>query len=158
MLGKVVSALVGAIVGAIIGGVATWHVSRRLAFLERCHRQIELACEELQLYRVAYAQYYVEYLSKYARAEGRDWANVTGERPDMDRLELERQVDDARGRLRVHGAILRRVLSEQAGVKAGEAISLVLRESSHASQTDCRVIDKQCDTAMETLLTALPRT
>jgi hypothetical protein len=149
--------VLSALFGAILGGIVTWHVSRRLAHLERCHMQIERACKELQNYRVVYAQYYVEYLSEHAKAAGREWANVSGMQPDMDRVELERRVDLSRGRLRVHQAILKRVLPREVVVTADEMITLLLRESSHMAQTDCRVIDQRCDQAMESLIAALPR-
>lgn len=146
-----------ALIGAILGGVITWYVSRHLAFVERCHTQIERACEELQNYRAVYAQYYVEYLSEHAQAAGRDWASVAGKVPDINKLELEHRVDASRGRLRVHRSILKRILAKEAGTTADEMISLVLRQSSHTAQVDCRVIDQQCDNAMEALITALPR-
>jgi hypothetical protein len=146
-----------ALFGAIVGGIITWHVSRRLAFLERGHTSIERACGELQHYRVVYAQYYVEYLSEYAREAGRDWTRLAGKQPDMNRLELEHRVDASRGRLRVHQAILKRVLPREAVVTADKMISLILQESSCAHQVDCMVIDERCDSAMDVLLTALPR-
>ena len=130
------------LLGAILGGVVTWYVSRHLAFVERCHTQIERACKELQNYRAVYAQYYVEYLSEHAKAAGRDWASVAGKELDMDKLELEHRVDASRGRLRVHCAILKRILPKVAGTKAYEVISLILRQSAHTAQVDCREIDQ----------------
>jgi hypothetical protein len=139
--------IVSALIGAILGGIVTWCVSRRLALLERCHTQIERTCEELQNYRAVYAQYYVEYLSQHAKAAGRDWANVVGQSPDMDKIELEHRVDASRGRLRVYGAILKRILGDE-GTTAYDKIAIVLQQSAHTTQVDCRVIDRMCDDAM----------
>jgi hypothetical protein len=152
-----IEALFGAIAGGLIGSIGTWYVSRRLAFLERRHTQIERASEELQEYRVAYAQFYVEFLSPIAQEERGHWAKPVQQRPDMDYLELERRVDASRGRLRVHRAILRRILRGKSGATASEAIETILRESSHPSPTDCRDIDRMCDNVMHLLMEVLPR-
>lgn len=157
MLENVLFTLVAAIIGTVIGSIGTWRVSRRLAFLERCHNQIEAACAELQQYRVAYAQLFVEYMSPDAEAAGRHWAKPVEGQLDMDYLELQRRVDAGRGRLRVHREILKRILPEGIGAKTGTAIERVLQESSHVQRVDCRVVDEHCDSAMEVLLTALPR-
>jgi hypothetical protein len=146
---ELASALIGAIIGSLLGSYGTWRVSRRLAYIERMQNQIENACAELQHYRVAYSQYYVEYLSAPARAQGRDWTSLNS---DSRQLELEGRVDQSRGRLRVHTAVLRRVLPGIEGRRIDGAISQILRDSSHASQVDCRQVDRMCDDAMELLI------
>jgi len=145
-----------AIIGACAGSFVTWRLARRSAHLDRCQRQLERACQELQRYRVVYAQFYAEYLSAAATGAKGSWAQPVSDRPDMDYLKLMSLVDETRGSLCVQRGILRSMLQAGDGARAYELIHRVLHESSDAVQRDPKFVDELCNRAMDELIELIP--
>ncbi len=94
-------ALLAGLIGTVVGCVMTWVLMTR-AERNRARRDaLVMAANALQDYRVAYAQWYVEYMSPLAQAAAGSWAKPSTGRPDPVYLKLMTVVDKERGRLRV---------------------------------------------------------
>lgn len=103
-----IEALIGfvsAVLGAILGSCFAWHLARSTARNEARRNVLAKAMKSLQAYRVAYAQWYVEYLALNAGKPG-SWAKQATGTPDPTYLDLMRRVDHGRGNLRVTSAML----------------------------------------------------
>jgi len=101
-----VDAMVGAVLGALVGGFVTWKITKSAAEREARRDALVKTGNALQQFRVAYAQFYVEFLSPEAMNVRGHWAKGIEEKPDSVYLDLMAKVDSGKGRLRVlHGAL-----------------------------------------------------
>ena|SRR5688572_2444118 len=94
-------------------------------------------------------------MSRKAEAARRHWAQPIAGNLDANYLP-NRRVDACRGRLRVHRAILAHIPPKNVAVNVVAAIWKVLQDSSLQLRADCRVVDEPCNSAMDSLLEALP--
>jgi len=99
-------ALLSAMIGTAIGVYATWFLTTRAARNQARREILVKVMEALQDYRVAYAQWYTEYLSPQAQVASGHWAKPPTGKPDPMYIELMRAVDMQAGRLRVLGGVL----------------------------------------------------
>jgi hypothetical protein len=146
MLQALIGLLSGA-VGTIIGSILTWRLMTRAARNQARRETLVRTAEILQDYRVAYAQWYVEYLSPQAQAsEG--WARPPTGKPDPVYLSLMSAVDRARGYLRViHGALFAYFPREVARPICVEIMRVLTM--SGTMQADCRQVDTVVEAACD---------
>lgn len=139
-------ALISGAAGTVAGSILTWHLMTKTARNKARRDVLVTTAESLQDYRVAYAQWYGEYLSPQAKALG-SWAKPPTGKPDPVYLELMRAVDGTRGRLRVlRGALYAHF--RETDIKALYAeITKLLNMSAHDKQADCREVDEIAEKA-----------
>jgi len=134
--------------GTAIGCVITWLLMTRGERNRARRETLVMAAEALQDYRVAYAQWYGEYLSPQAQASG-SWAKPPTGKPDPVYLNLMGGVDKGRGRLRVINSALQAYFPEKVIEPLCNEVLKVLVMSAHDQKADCRdvdrVVEKACD-------------
>ena len=131
---------VSAVLGAILGSIFTWHLARKTARNEARRNVLAKAMEILQAYRVAYAQWYVEYLAWNPGIPG-SWAKQATGNPDPTYLELMRRVDEGRGSLRVISAMLFAHFPADEAKHICKPIMEVLVISAEQAQASCHDVD-----------------
>ncbi|MBN1916973.1 MAG: hypothetical protein JW889_03605 [Verrucomicrobia bacterium] len=133
--------LVSGVGGTLIGCLLTWHLMTRTVRNEARRKVLVMAAEALQDYRVAYAQWYAEYLSPEAQAV-EDWAKPPTGKPDPVYLQLMSAVDTGRGRLRViNGALYAHFRKTDVKPLCTEMLR-VLTMSAGDKPADCRKVDE----------------
>ena len=132
---------IGAIFGAAAGGYATWKVAKAAARNEARRHALVQAGTTLQDYRVAYAQWFVEYLSPAAQSVRGHWAKPTTEQPDPLYLQLQSAVDKSRGTLRVITGLLYALFPQEDIKPVCVEITKILMMTGDPP-ADCREVDR----------------
>jgi len=141
VLVPIFSGVGGAIIGTLMGSVVTWILATR-SERNRARREVLVhAAEALEDYRVAYAQWYVEYLSPEAQGLRGHWAKLGAHNPDPVYLQLMRAVDEQAGRLRVIQARLFAHFRQEEIERLWQEIAKVLVMGSGHQQADPRDVD-----------------
>lgn len=145
---QVFISLVTGAIGALIGGYVSYRVATRAARSQARREALAKAVERLQDYKVAYAQWYVEYLSPHAVAAGRKWAKTPSDTVDKTCLDMMGAVDRGRGSLRGTHAMLVALFPGDVIRPVCEGISEVLHLSGSV-QSDLHEVDRVADAVCE---------
>jgi hypothetical protein len=130
--------------GAIAGGCVSYYITTRATRNQARRDALSKAVQGLQDYRVAYAQWYVEYLSPQAEEARGHWAKPPAGTPDKVHLDLMGTVDRGRGSLRTVDALLVALFPEKVISPVCTGIMDVLHMSGQ-QQSDCREVDRVAD-------------
>ena len=146
---QVIVALVSGAGGTILGCFVAWVLMTRTERNRTRREALTMALEALEDYRVAYAQWYVEYLSPQAHAASGSWAKAPTGKPDAVYLKLMGDVDRARGRLRVLNGTLYAHFPEKVIKPLHRDIMKVLIMTSGRRQADSGevedVVERVCN-------------
>jgi hypothetical protein len=143
-----VIALISGAGGTLIGCILTWRLMTTAARNKARRETLLMAAEALQDYRVAYAQWYVEYLSPQAQAL-ENWAKAPTGKPDPVYLKLIDAVDRGRGRLRVvNGALYAHFRQSEIKPLCTEILSLLVMSAAD-KKADCREVDTAVENACD---------
>lgn len=137
------AAFCSALGGAAVGSLLTWILATR-GERNRARRDILIRlAQRLQDYRVAYAMWYVEYLSPSAQEVGGHWSrlNLVG-RLDPTYVTMMQRVDELRGELRVFQGVLYAHFPQHAIKPLWAQVDKVLVISSGNVKADCGKVDQ----------------
>jgi hypothetical protein len=135
--------------GTLTGCAVTWMLVTQTERNRAWRDALVLAMRALQDYRVAYANFYVEYVSPLAQQPAGNWAKPTTGKPDAVYLKLMTVVDRLRGRLRVASGVLYAHFPQEVIKPICVEITRVLIESAHDHKMDCRLVDQIVDGACD---------
>lgn len=142
-------AFFSAVGGTAVGCLLTWILANR-SERNRARREILVrVAQAFQDYRVAYAQWYVEYLSPEARKTGGHWVKAPTGKPDVTYLSLMRRVDEGGGQFRVLKGALYAHFPQGLIDPLCAHIHDVLELSSYAIQADCHHVDQVAEKACD---------
>lgn len=132
---QILSGLLAGVIGAVTGSYVTWRLARRESSNGSRREVLASVARGLESYRIAYANWYVEYLSP-----GGDWRRID---PRTDPVYRERllAVDTGRAALRVAIAEIRAHLTAAASGPLVEAIRELLAMTANDHRVDCREVD-----------------
>lgn len=132
---QILTGLVAAVIGAVTGSYVTWRLMRRESANRSRREVLASVARVLQSYRIAYANWYVEYLSSR-----RDWRQID---PKTDPVFRDRllAVDTGRASLRVAIAELRAYIPMAVSGPLVDAIQGLLEMTTDNHRADCREVD-----------------
>ena len=121
-------------IGVVIGSFLTWKLMRRESTNRSRREVLKSLAKTLQDFRIAYANWYVEYLHPG------DWANID---PKTDPVFRERMlaVDTGRASLRIATAYLYAHFPPQIILPLVDGIERLLAATTDDRRTDCRDVD-----------------
>lgn len=138
---EVLIALLSGAGGTAIGCVISWILMTHWERNKARREALLKAAEALADYGVAYAQWYVEYLSPLAQSVRGHWARPPVGSPDPLHLRLMSDVDKGRGRIKVIVGSLWALFPEKVIDPVCSEMMKVVIMSSQGAQADCRDVD-----------------
>jgi hypothetical protein len=153
---EAIIAFASALAGAIAGSYSAWYLSQRSTRNQSRREALIKTCQDLEILRVAYGQWYTEYVHN-EKLQGCTWARPATGQPDTTYLAMMTTVDNSRGALRVDQALLAALMPRCVAVATIPMIDKVLVMTSPQLTAHSKECDEVANETIEKVTSYLPQ-